>query len=301
MNIRRIECFLMVVDTGTVTAAAGQLFIAQPALSRQLQTLESELGFKLFDHNRNRLQLTPAGREFVPMARLLLSNARLVQAGAKNIATGHIKRLHLAATPATIRGLVAPFLATLPPSAPLILTHEAEHFHIHDQLRSGIDLVISPAPCGEEFASQLLGMIPIKAYVPQSHPWAQAGRTAINLEELLTQPLILPSTHSVSRVELDLAVARAGLQYSSVEECDEAHTIQALAVSGHGVGIVTDRPRYGAYGLHIQISERDVLGVTLHAAWDRQHYGTGTLETLAEQVRTYLATARQLPLSELGE
>ncbi|MNZ79117.1 HTH-type transcriptional regulator CysB [compost metagenome] len=301
MNIRRIECFLMVVDTGTVTAAAAQLFIAQPALSRQLQTLEGELGFKLFDHNRNRLQLTAAGREFVPMARMLLSNARLVEAGARNIATGHIKRLHLAATPATIRGLVAPFLATLPSTAPLILTHEAEHFRIHEQLRSGIDLVISPAPCDQEFASQPLGQIPLMAYVPPGHPWIQSGRTSVDLEELLSHRLILPSTRSVSRLELDLAVARAGLQYGSIEECNEAHTIQALAVSGHGVGVVTDRPRYGACGLRIESRERGSLGLTLLAAWDRQHYGIATLEQLAKQLLDYLDTARRLPLSELGE
>ena len=40
MNIRRLEYFLSVVDTGTVTHAAAQMHIAQPAMSRQIRTLE---------------------------------------------------------------------------------------------------------------------------------------------------------------------------------------------------------------------------------------------------------------------
>ena len=75
-----------------------------------------------------------------------------------------------------------------------------------------------------------------------------------------------------SRLELDLAMTREGLRYASIEECDQSPIIQALAANGRGVGVVTDLPRYGLYGVLIQASPRTPevkLGVTLHAAWDQ--------------------------------
>lgn len=291
MNLRRIECFLAVVDHGTVTAAAPQLHMAQPALSRQLQSLESELNFKLFDNQRNRLRLTPAGRELVPLARQLLNNARSVKAAAQSWSQGHIKRLQLGATSASIVGLIAPFITTLNSDDPLILTHQASHFGMHELLHSGMDMVISPLMPEKDYATLQLGLVPLRAYVTPEHPWALKKLTMVTLAELATQPLLLSSSSSVSRLELDLAMTREGLSYAAVEECDQSQTLQALAANNRGVGVVTDLPRYGLYGVLIQASPRTPelsLGVTLHAAWDRQHYSTRTLESLAQRFKDFL-------------
>lgn len=291
MNLRRIECFLAVVDFGTVTAAAPQMHMAQPALSRQLQTLESELGFKLFDNQRNRLRLTPAGRELVPLARKLLSNARSLKSAAQSWSQGHVKRLHIGATSATIVGLIAPFITTLDAKDPLLLTHQASHFDMHELLHSGMDMVISPLMPQQDYATLQLGLVPLRAYVTREHPWAIRKLTTVTLEELAAEPLLLPAITSVSRLELDLAMTREGLSYASVEQCDQSQTIQALAANNRGVGVVTDLPRYDLYGLLIEASPRTpelTLGVTLHAAWDRQHYSTRTLESLAQRIKDFL-------------
>jgi DNA-binding transcriptional LysR family regulator len=291
MNLRRIECFLAVVDLGTVTAAAAQMHMAQPALSRQIQSFEDELGFKLFDNQRNRLRLTPAGRELVPLARQLLSNARSVKAAAQSWSKGHIERLHLGATYATIAGMIAPFINTLKVGDPLILTHASSHFGLHELLHSGMDMVVSPVTPEQDCATLQLGLVPLRAYVSSDHPWAVKKISVVTLAELVNQPLLLPSSSSVSRLELDLAITREGLKYSSVEECDQSPTIQALAANGRGVGVVTDLPSYGLHGVLIQASPRTPevnLGVTLHAAWDRQHYSTLTLESLAQRLKDFL-------------
>jgi DNA-binding transcriptional LysR family regulator len=291
MNLRRIECFLAVVDFGTVTAAAPQLHMAQPALSRQIQSFESELGFKLFDNQRNRLRLTPAGRELVPLARNLISNARSVKSAAQSWSHGHIKRLHLGATSATISGLIAPFITTLNVDDPFILTHEAPHLGLHELLYTGLDMVVSPITPHHDCATVQIGLAPLRAYVHEHHPWAVEKLTMVTLAELAAQPLLLHSSSSVSRLELDLAITREALCYSSVEECDQSQTIQALAATGRGVGVVTDLPRYGLYGVLIQSSPRTPevsLGITLHAAWDHQHYSTRTLESLAQRLKDFL-------------
>lgn len=295
MNLRRIECFLAVVDAGTVTAAAAALHVAQPALSRQLQTLESELGLQLFDHQRNRLQLTPAGHELIGLARHLIDNARSVKAAAQSWSAGRVRRLKLAATPATVAGLIAPFITTLKADDPLLITQEARPVQLHEMLHSGTDMVISPTHMSEEFAHLRLGAVPLRAYVSADHHWARARKTEVSLAELVREPLLLHSTQSVARQELDMAMSRAGLAYGEVEECDQARTIQALACNGRGVGVVTDPPGFAGWHAKVRSGEGDgYLGVTLHAAWNHQHYSTQTLGSLAQRLREFMLWSHQV-------
>ena len=60
-SLRQIRYFLTVADLGSFTHAASNLFVAQPALSRQIALLEKELGFLLFEREARGVKLTPAG------------------------------------------------------------------------------------------------------------------------------------------------------------------------------------------------------------------------------------------------
>ena len=65
-----IETFWAVVENGSMTAAAEALFITQPTLSSHVQSLENEVGAKLFIRGRGmkELRLTEAGENFLPLA-----------------------------------------------------------------------------------------------------------------------------------------------------------------------------------------------------------------------------------------
>ena len=105
MNLRRLQYFLAVVDAGTVTAAAERIHIAQPALSRQIKTLENELKLRLFEAQGNKLALTPAGRAFIPAARRLMLETQSLEDAADALRTGRVATLVAAATAASVRGL----------------------------------------------------------------------------------------------------------------------------------------------------------------------------------------------------
>ncbi len=62
MTQSQIKCFLAVSETLSFSSAAQQLYISQPAVSRQIALLEEELGFALFDRTRKETSLTPAGK-----------------------------------------------------------------------------------------------------------------------------------------------------------------------------------------------------------------------------------------------
>ena len=76
MQIRQLEYFLAVCEHLNFTKAARQFYISQTAVSLQIQTLEEELGVRLFNRTNRRVELTPAGRTFQEDARAILRRTK---------------------------------------------------------------------------------------------------------------------------------------------------------------------------------------------------------------------------------
>ncbi|GAB2732496.1 LysR family transcriptional regulator [Sinomonas soli] len=297
MNFRRLQYFLAVVDAGTVTAAAEHLHIAQPALSRQIKTLERELKLALFEAQGNRLALTSAGRALVPVARRLMVETRGFEEAAAVLRTGRVDHLVAATTSASLRGFLAPFIATTGPDDPAIIAREVPHFEMSESLRHGCDLAISPAAPDGTLASVPLGRVPLKAYVSADHPWARGGITELPLEALDGEDVVVPSHHSASRYILDDALSRAGVGFSHLTECDDGQTIIALAAGSHGIGITTDQPLYGAHPVALRGADAAIIDLGLHATWIPGHFAEETIRQIALRIRLFLGDQQSVSQS----
>ncbi|WP_225433222.1 helix-turn-helix domain-containing protein [Limosilactobacillus reuteri] len=73
----RLTTLMVVAQTGSLTAAAQQLFITQPAVSQQLASLEADLDVPLLVHHGRRVKLTPASTELVITCILFIINKQL--------------------------------------------------------------------------------------------------------------------------------------------------------------------------------------------------------------------------------
>ena len=71
MELKQVECVLAVVEAGSFSAAADELYISQSSLSKLIIALEKELGVRLFDRSHRQVALTSAGEAFLPHARSL--------------------------------------------------------------------------------------------------------------------------------------------------------------------------------------------------------------------------------------
>jgi DNA-binding transcriptional LysR family regulator len=69
MEIRQIQYFLSIVDTGSFSAAADEHYISQSSLSKVILALEKELAVPLFDRSKRKVSLTEAGEAFLRHAR----------------------------------------------------------------------------------------------------------------------------------------------------------------------------------------------------------------------------------------
>lgn len=142
-TLRQLEYVVAVADTGQFVEAARQCAVSQPALSKQVQEVEAQLGVALFERTRPRVLPTPAGEEVVARARRLLADAReLVEVGrAAARERAGLLRLGVIPTiaPYGLPGLIAKLRRELP--AVKIAVHELQTDVLLEALRAGeVDL-----------------------------------------------------------------------------------------------------------------------------------------------------------------
>ena len=288
ISLGRLESFLTVVEQGTVTSAAERLHIAQPALSRQLAALEHEVGFALFTRDRGRLQLTKAGSLFARLARDLVAHADRVGDATVALSSGQPLRLVVAAPLSTLNEVVAPFVAGRGADTPLITGFDHPALRPPEESLGRADLVICAGPATSALASRVLGSVPVCAQVTSHHRFAREQRDRLDIGELVGEPLILLTKDNMSRVVLASALAARGLTAQVIAETEVELMGQAIAASGRGVAVLTERARFGLHA--VQLYDGPVpLQLTLHATWERGHYAARAISTLAEQLGNHLA------------
>ncbi|MCD2197216.1 LysR family transcriptional regulator [Actinomycetospora endophytica] len=118
MTLKQLVYFLAVADSGRFVQAAGEVRIAQPTLSRQIQALEDDLGETLFTRGRDHVTLTAAGETLLPLARRIVADVETARLEIAELAGLRRGRLRVGATPSLCVGVVADVLAVFHASYP---------------------------------------------------------------------------------------------------------------------------------------------------------------------------------------
>ena len=126
MELRTLRYFLAVAYEGNISRAAESLYIAQPSLSRQIQSLEKELGCQLFVRKSHRVELTPEGLELRSRATEVLEMVgRIEDEFAQRDAAAVVGDVHIVAAETAGMRLVARVIAEIHEAHPQI------EFHLH--------------------------------------------------------------------------------------------------------------------------------------------------------------------------
>ena len=254
MNLEQLQGFVEVARLGHFTHAAAQLHLAQPSLSRQISTLEHELGSELFHRARGNITLTAAGESLLPLARRMLADADTVRHEMQELAGLRKGRVRLGAPPTFCISLVPEVLEAFHRSHPGIGLHlsEAGSRELLDQLAGGdldIALVVT-SDLGAEQAASLettpLLSEDLVAVASASNP-DFLTRTSLTLAEFAEMPQILFDKSYQLRTTLMDAYRARGLSPRVVLEGAEMDAVLRLVERGLGVAVVPamvllDRP-----------------------------------------------------------
>src|SRR4051794_36905125 len=172
LELRRLRYFVAVAESRNFTRAAERLHVAQPALSRQLKLLESELGVELMRRTTHTFELTEAGEHLLERGRELLREADALEATLRGYGAGEAGRIAVAYGTSAAYDTAPRLLAAL--GELHITTTVASVAEILDGLRSGkLDVgIVRCPPRTDGLESWLLRREPQGVLVHLEHPLA---------------------------------------------------------------------------------------------------------------------------------
>ncbi|KUM04516.1 LysR family transcriptional regulator [Chromobacterium subtsugae] len=245
MELRHLRYFLAVAEELHFTRAAERLHIGQPPLSQQIQALEAELGVALFLRHQRKVELTAAGRQFLPRARQILADSAAAMVAARRAANGETGELRigftssLPLTPILHRSLHRYREAYPDVRLTLREMFTAGQFEALEKKQLDLGFVRFNGPTPSPLIQvEELHRDRLLAVLPLAHPLS--GAASLALADLAREPLIgYPRESGAGLRDVVLQLARQnGLELNVVQEAGEAITQIGLAAAGVGIAIL---------------------------------------------------------------
>lgn len=241
MDLRQLRYFTQIVESGSLSKASRQLFIAQPALSQMLSKLESEVGKPLLNRSARGVAPTDNGLALYHHARFMLRqlDQALSIARQESKAVQGMVSVGLPAT--TVSALGLPLVRRIRERYPGILVNVVEGMsgHIGQMMRLGqLDLaVLFGGDVAREVSVDVLLEEELFVMLPRHSPLVGARRTSLTISEAAELPLILPtSTHGLRR-RISAEFEQRNLSAHVVAEIDSLSLLMNCVYDGMGATI----------------------------------------------------------------
>jgi DNA-binding transcriptional LysR family regulator len=239
MLLGQVEAFVEVAREGNLSRAAGTLFVTQPALTARVQSLEAELGQRLFVRSRQGMELTAAGRTFLPYAERALASLRSGSALVAAIGAGTAGELTIGAAPAVstyvLPLLLDRFVREYPKVRLLVRTGHSEEI-VDMVLRTEVQVGLVRELIDGRVLSRALYEDELVLVVNGGHSFAVRGTVA--LERLAGERLIFFDRTS-SYYDLTNAMFReAGVTPRGAIELDNIDAAKKMVEQGLGVALL---------------------------------------------------------------
>lgn len=246
MNLRQLQYAVQLAEVRSFSQLAENLNISQPALSKHIQALESELGVKLFDRNTSPLVLTPAGESFLGRAKDLLYRESQLLRCMEEYRSGEAGQLTIGVSPFRSTYLMPRFLSKLRSKYPglKIVLHEASS----DELRKGAaegkyDFAVVNLPVDEA----VLEALPIKQEslvlaVPLKFCGALSkGEEIADFSVFKDIPFVAVSQFQEMRCIFDKLCEQAGFIPDIAAEVIALNTAKAMVCEGIGAAVLPEQ------------------------------------------------------------
>jgi DNA-binding transcriptional LysR family regulator len=239
MDLRLLRSFQVLAEQGHFGRAARAIHVSQPALTKQVQQLEAEIGAPLFTRGRQGAQLTPVGRLFAVEVAPLLRHADQVAERGRRAARGELGELRLGfgiATRLLVPRLVSSFRAAHP-EVQVTLRDLSTPVQLEALEQGTLDVGFVRLPVERP----LLHLPVVEDRLVLAVPEGRAAELARRPRQALRdEPFVeLGESRSPSFHDHVLRVCAAyGFRPRVVQSATELFTVLALVAAGMGVGIV---------------------------------------------------------------
>lgn len=247
MNSRQLQYAVRLSETLNFSQVAEQLNISQPALSKQILTLEQELGVRLFDRSSSPMTLTPAGEHFIREARELLYREDQLLRTMDRYKSGEAGRLVIGISPFRSLYLIPGIVKKLRSAYPgiQICLHETGSETLRKEAAEGkYDFAIVNLPVDEA----VLEVVPLEpdrlilavpnALLDRLPVKPQGPITQIGLQDCRALPFITVGPNQEMRRLFDRMCTRANFTPQVVMEVVGVTTAWAMTQAGLGATLL---------------------------------------------------------------
>jgi DNA-binding transcriptional LysR family regulator len=275
MDLKLLKAFVGVAEHGTVSKAAEVLHITQPALSRQIRSLEQQIGFELFERAGRGLTLTPRGTQLLSEYRGLLTHVDALSERTRRLRRGDLSVLRIVAPAPTIEALFPAFLQRYTAHYPdtrlaLIDADAADHLTMLERGEADLSInVVNLLPLdGRRFSSHALPRFQVLAASPASS--TAVAEDSIDISSLADRPLLLLHRTFATRNVFDAGCDLAGFKPNIFIESRSINALLALAEAGHGIAIIPSIHRVDPARIRTSLvmHRREPLPLNLSVIWD---------------------------------
>lgn len=244
MNLKQLEVFIKVAETGSFSKGADAAFITQSTVSQHISALESEFGLKLLDRTGKGALPTEGGK-------ILLERARKLVEYAKEIPVALARFKGIEEAELTIAGSSIPGEYMIPAALPVLIgrfpgvTIVLLQGDSRDVLGKLLAEEIEFGVVGGRFEEESLHFTPLAQdelvlIAPAGHRWAQMSR--ITKEELLAEPFVLRETGSGTGRAVAKALRQAGIDPAKLKvavHLGSNEAVKRAVMAGIGVSYVS--------------------------------------------------------------
>ncbi len=246
MDLRQLEYFVNVVELGGFSRAARFLGVAQPAISRQVRSLEVELRQNLLLRNGRGATPTEAGKRLLEHARGILQQVDRARRDVDEAKGASVGKVVVGLPPTLARLLTVPVVREFRqgyPRASLSIV-EGLSANIQEWLTVGrvdVGLVYNPTASP---AIEIRVLLEEALCLIGARTEGRAPRT-LHLAELPRFPLLIPSRPNAIRMLVETRLAGLGLRPDVAMEIDAVPAILELVADGHGFAVLSPRALQG--------------------------------------------------------
>lgn len=267
MDFRTIEHFLKLTETLNFRKAAEDIYIAQPALSRQIMALEEELGVVLFDRNKRNVALTPAGEYFKEECERILEDFERVKQRTFQVHKGEGGEIKIAHSSSSMQFLLPNILAKIQAEMPLmktILNETTNIYGINALINRTMDVTFGPNMIvPKELNTRTIYIENFVLILPQNHHLNTNNFES--LAQVADENFILPPrSESSGYVEsLEALCQSYGFIPKVAYQSGNSNTVLRLVEAGVGISI---EPKSALSGQNMNVKYIELSNIPTKAA-----------------------------------
>ena len=262
MDIQTLKNFIKLADTLHFTKASEQVFIAQPALSRQIKQLEQSIGAELFKRNKRNVSLTKAGLYFKQAAQQTIEQLNYAVSRTRQIHNGEAGEIRIGYTHSVVQTILPGIIKQIRTQFPAVRTilremNNTDQYNDLAEQKLDIGFVTNPI-VPESLKSRIFFEDVFVVVLPENHQLLQPG--AWDFAALANETFILPHhidgsdyVHTVESICFD-----AGFLPNVVHHTASVNSAFKLVEAGLGVTIEPKRSLSGQ-NLAIKYVELDKI------------------------------------------